>query len=259
MNNPKKIVAIIPARLKSTRLPGKVLLKIQNKPIIQYVYESVKKSKYIQDVIVATDDMSVIDTVKLFGGEAVLTSAELRSGSDRIAYVAKSLDDAEIIVNVQGDEPLIYPKVIDQTIELLLEDSSVLVGTPIKQIISGEELINPNVVKVVIDRFGNAIYFSRSPIPYCREVLNTDDWIKAGRYFKHVGLYVFRKEFLLKFSAMCETELEKAEKLEQLRIIENGYKIKTIITDYESISIDTIEDFEKIKSIIDEGMNKYVS
>lgn len=257
MFNTRKIVAIIPARLTSTRLPGKVLLEINHKPIIQYVHENVKKSKYVQDIIIATDDVRVVESVRLFGGKAIITPSDLKSGSDRIALVAETLSDAEIIVNVQGDEPLISAELIDKTIELLLLDNSVLVGTPIKRISSINELTNPNVVKVVVDKFGDAIYFSRSPIPHLRESNDINDWIKTYHYYKHIGCYVFRKEFLLRFTKMEESYLEKIEKLEQLRIIENGYKIKTVLTDYESISVDTLEDFEKVKSIIVEGINKH--
>lgn len=254
--NSKKIIAIIPARYGSVRLPGKVLLEIDGKPIIQYVYENVSKSRLIDDIIVATDDQKVVDAVESFGGRAILTPSELKSGSDRIAYVAKDLQNTEIIVNVQGDEPLISFEMIDSTISLLIDDENILVGTPIKRIVSTEDLINPNVVKVVIDNFGNAIYFSRSPIPYFRVSKELNEWVKTGNYFKHIGIYVFQREFLIKFSKMEESKLEKLEKLEQLRIIENGYKIRTTITEYENFSIDTIEDFEKIKNVITKRKEK---
>lgn len=254
------IVAIIPARFASTRLPGKVLLEINGKPLIQYVYESVSKSKLIGDIIVATDNQKVVDAVELFGGKAILTPSEMKSGSDRIAYVARNLENAEIIVNVQGDEPLISNEVIDNTTNLLLEDQTVLVATPIKRITDSQDLINPNVVKVVVDKFANAIYFSRSMIPYCRDAKGLDEWIiKSNMYFKHIGIYVFRRDFLIKFSDMEESKLEKVEKLEQLRIIENGYKIKTIITDYENFSVDTMEDFEKIKELLTREKRSYGS
>lgn len=254
--NSKKIIAIIPARYGSVRLPGKVLLEIDGKPIIQYVYENVSKSRLIDDIIVATDDQKVVDAVESFGGRAILTPSELKSGSDRIAYVAKDLQNTEIIVNVQGDEPLISFEMIDSTISLLIDDENILVGTPIKRIVNTEDLINPNVVKVVIDNFGNAIYFSRSPIPYFRVSKELNEWVKTGNYFKHIGIYVFQREFLMKFSKMEESKLEKLEKLEQLRIIENGYKIRTTITEYENFSIDTIEDFEKIKNVITKRKEK---
>lgn len=246
----KKIYAIIPARYSSTRLPGKPLLELAAKPIIQHVYERVSLSRYIDEIIVATDDERILQTVKSFGGNAIMTPIEIKSGSDRIAYVAKNLTDAELIVNVQGDEPLISSEVIDGTTKLLMEDAKLLIGTPIKIITESRDIIDPNIVKVVIDKSGYALYFSRSPIPHYRDAENKAEWVRIYKYYKHIGLYVFRRDFLLKFSEMEESYLEKIEKLEQLRVLENGYRIKTFVTDYDSFSIDTPEDFEKLKQTI---------
>ncbi|MDI6767613.1 MAG: 3-deoxy-manno-octulosonate cytidylyltransferase [Bacteroidota bacterium] len=253
MNNttkPLNIVAIIPARYASTRLPIKPLVDLWGKPMIQRVYEQTKKSSLVNRVIVATDHGKIVETVKRFGGEAILTSVDCKSGSDRIAHAARDLDDADIIVNVQGDEPLIAPQMIDETITPLIQDSAIHVSTAVKKITNADDIINPNIVKVVIDKEGFAIYFSRSPIPYLRNGLNVTQWHLKHSYFKHFGLYVFRKEFLLKFSSWGESKLEQIEKLEQLRIIENGYKIKTVITEYDSISVDTEEDAVHVRNVI---------
>ncbi len=253
MNNtttPLNIVAIIPARHGSTRLPIKPLVDLCGKPMIQRVYEQTKKSSLVNRVIVATDHEIIIEKVKSFGGEAILTPVDCKSGSDRIAHAARNLDDANIIVNVQGDEPVIAPQMIDETIAPLIQDSAIHVSTAIKKITNADDLINPNIVKVVLDRKSFAVYFSRSPIPYLRNGLDVNQWHLKHSYFKHFGLYVYRKEFLLKFFSWGESKLEKIEKLEQLRIIENGCKMKTIITEYDSISVDTIEDAVHVRNII---------
>ncbi|WP_018248154.1 3-deoxy-manno-octulosonate cytidylyltransferase [Orenia marismortui] len=239
------VVAIIPARYDSTRLPGKPLKDICGKPMIQHVYERVKSSNNLNRVIVATDDQRIYDLVESFGGEVKMTSREHQTGTDRLAEVAQSLS-ADIIVNIQGDEPLINPEMIDQAIEPLLEDQSIKMGTLKHLITEKSELDNPNVVKVVSDQNNFAIYFSRSVIPYPRKE-------SKAKYYKHIGLYVYRRDFLLKFSEMESTELEKKESLEQLRVLENGYKIKVVETDYQSIGVDTVEDLERVRKISGRG------
>ena len=245
------VIAIIPARYGSTRLDGKPLLDIGGKPMVQWVYERAKKAKFIRDVMVATDDKRVMSAVERFGGKAVMTSSSHRSGTDRIAEAAGSLN-ADVIVNVQGDEPLIEPEMIDEAIKPLLAESSLLISTLKTRIANEEELKDPNVVKVVTDREGFAIYFSRLPIPYVRE--SSEFGVRSSElkatYYKHIGLYVYRKDFLLKFAKMKPTPLEDAEKLEQLRVLENGYKIKVVQTKYNSVGVDTQEDLERVREIV---------
>ena len=245
------VIAIIPARYGSTRLDGKTLLDIGGKPMVQWVYEMAKKAKLIRDVMVATDDKRVMSAVERFGGKAVMTSSSHRSGTDRIAEAAGSLN-ADVIVNVQGDEPLIEPEMIDEAIKPLLAESSLLISTLKTRIANEEELKDPNVVKVVTDREGFAIYFSRLPIPYVRD--SSEFGVRSSElkatYYKHIGLYVYRKDFLLKFAKMKPTPLEDAEKLEQLRVLENGYKIKVVQTKYNSVGVDTQEDLERVREIV---------
>jgi len=256
------VIAIIPARYGSTRLDGKPLLDIAGKPMVQWVYERAKKAKLIRDVLVATDDKRVMSAVERFGGKAVMTSSSHRSGTDRIAEAAGSLN-ADVIVNVQGDEPLIEPEMIDEAIKPLLAESSLLISTLKTRIANEEELKDPNVVKVVTDREGFAIYFSRLPIPYVREQMqearskmqesSAFSLQPSASHYKHIGLYVYRKDFLLKFAKMKPTPLEDAEKLEQLRVLENGYKIKVVETKYNSVGVDTQEDLEKVRKIVERG------
>ncbi|OGP08541.1 MAG: 3-deoxy-manno-octulosonate cytidylyltransferase [Deltaproteobacteria bacterium RIFCSPLOWO2_12_FULL_43_16] len=251
-----KVIAIIPARYGSTRLDGKPLLDIAGKPMVEWVYERAKKAKLINDVIVATDDKRIFDAVKGFHGKAVMTSASHKSGMDRLAEAAANIK-CDIVVNVQGDEPLIESEMIDEAIRPMVDDSEVYMATLKTKILDAEELNSPNVVKVVTDRNNFALYFSRLPIPYHR-----DEWkdpkhltIHGSRFtvFKHIGLYVYRKDFLLKFARMKPTLLEEAEKLEQLRVLENGYKIKVVETKYNSIGVDTKEDLEKVRKIVKES------
>lgn len=243
-----KITAIIPARYGSTRLPGKPLAQILDKPMIEWVYKSVRKSRLVERIIVATDDQRVYDAVKNFGGEVVMTPEDMQTGSDRIAYVANQLPDAEIVINVQGDEPFISGSIIDDVVMPLLVDPKLQVSTLVKKISTQDDLNNPSVVKVVFDNFSNAIYFSRSPIPYLREGDLIQSGLDSGRFYKHIGLYVYRKEFLLYYTRLPQSSLEDAEKLEQLRILENGYDIRVVETEIESISVDTAEDLYKART-----------
>lgn len=231
------IAIIIPARYGSTRLPGKPLIKINDKTIIQWVYEKAQLSKLATRVIVATDDQRIFDTVKEFGGEVQMTSPEHQSGSDRIAEIINNNKDIDIAVNVQGDEPLIKPESIDLAIKLLLDDESADISTLVRIIEDKEELLNPNTVKAVLGVDGTAIYFSRAPIPYER-VTN------QVKLYGHIGLYAYKRAGLLKMTSLPQSDLEKAESLEQLRAIQNGMKIKTAIVDYKPVGIDTKEDLE---------------
>ncbi len=179
-----------------------------------------------------------------------MTPPEIRSGSDRVAFAAKTFTGADIVVNVQGDEPLIVPQMIDEAVQPLIDDATIQVGTLIKKITSSDELLNPNVVKVVLDDNQFGIYFSRSPIPYLRDEASMNAWHTKHQYYKHIGLYVYRKEFLQQFSEWEESVLEQTEKLEQLRIIAHGYKIKTAETEFDSVPVDSADDVERVKSIM---------
>ncbi len=238
------IVGIIPARFASTRLSGKPLKDIGGKTMLQHTYESAKKSKLISDVVIAVDDERVYDIAKSFGAQVEMTPKDLETGSDRIAYVAKKLFTAEIIVNIQGDEPFIPGKMIDEAIEPLLFDRTVAVSTLAKRITTVEEYNSPNIPKVVFDYNNYALYFSRAPIPYVRDLISDKQKLRSAEIYKHIGLYVYRKEKLLEFTNLKQTDLEKYEKLEQLRMLENQMRIKIVVTEHESISVDTQDDLE---------------
>lgn len=243
-----KITAVIPARYASTRFPGKALAEIDGRPMIQHVYERTAQSKLVSRVIVATDDLRIADAVTLIGGETVMTSINHETGTDRLAEVAAGLD-ADIIVNVQGDEPLIDPAMIDLALQPFLDEPGLQMGTVKTRIKCLHDFLSPNVVKVVTDNQNNAIYFSRSPLPFFRDKWKDlkDESFCSGKLlcYKHVGLYVYRRDFLLKFAAMPATFLEISEKLEQLRAIENGVTIRVIESDFESIGVDTPDDLLK--------------
>jgi 3-deoxy-manno-octulosonate cytidylyltransferase (CMP-KDO synthetase) len=243
-----KITAVIPARYASIRFPGKALAELDGRPMIQHVYERTAQSKLVSRVIVATDDTRIADAVSSIGGEAIMTSTDHETGTDRLAEVAAGLD-SDIIVNVQGDEPLIDPAMIDQAIQPFLEESDLQMGTLKTRIKCLHDFLSPNVVKVVADNRGDALYFSRSPLPFFRDKWKDlkDESFCCGKLlcYKHVGLYVYRRDFLLKFAAMPPTFLEISEKLEQLRAMENGIKIRVVETEFESIGVDTPEDLQK--------------
>ena len=254
-----KAIAIIPARFASTRLPGKPLLPLNEIPLIVHVVNRAKQATLVSRVIVATDDERIFNAVKEYDGEACMTSAEAQSGTDRIAELAAELD-AEIVVNVQGDEPLIDPATIDAAITPLLEDTAIQISTTSEPILEIGDVFNPNVVKVVSDVAGFALYFSRSPIPYIR----TDAGItlkqyleqnpsSLSRYRKHSGLYVYRNEFLQKFARMQPSTLEKMESLEQLRALENGYRIRVVPVTHRSTGVDTKEDYRRVKELMERG------
>lgn len=235
----KHVIGIIPARFDSTRLKGKPLADISGKPMVQHVYENTIKSSILDDAIVATDDERIKETVEAFGGKAVLTSRDHLTGTDRISEVAENLD-VQVVVNIQCDEPFIKPGMIDEVVKPLLEDRDVPMGTLMHQI-DKKDFHNPNVVKVVTDRSGFALYFSRSLIPYPRHE-------EGHRVFEHIGIYSYQKDFLLTFSQLKPTPLEKSEALEQLRALENGFKIRVILTKgYIPFSVDTQEDLERAR------------
>ena len=240
------VTGIIPARYSSTRLPGKPLVLIHGKPMIQRVYEQSKKSKLLSRVIVATDDQRIFDFVASFGGEVMMTSEKHVSGTDRLAEAVKMIN-CDIVVNVQGDEPFIDPNNIDIAIEPLLKDRMLNVSTLAFKITNPLDLENENKVKVVLDKNNFALYFSRNYIPFDMEHNPARVWtLKDRKFYKHIGLYVYRKSFLIRFSKMKKSYLEEVEKLEQLRILENGERIKVVITKKDSVSIDTAEDIELI-------------
>jgi len=237
-----RVAIIIPARLKSSRLPNKVILPILGKPMIERVYKSVEKSQKTDSIYVATDSDEVVEIVNRFGGKSIKTSTH-DSGTDRVAEAIQNIE-ADIIINVQGDEPLIDPELIDSLIELF-DDTSVQFASAMHQIDSLEDLHNPNVVKVITDINGDAIYFSRNPIPYCR-----DGEANYKNFFQHIGIYGYRREFLEKFSKLPSSTLENAERLEQLRAIENGFKVRMLKTDYRSFGVDTAEDLKRVEDIL---------
>jgi len=241
------ILGVIPARFASSRLIGKPLAMIGDKPMIQHTYESAKKSKLITKLVIAVDDKRILDVARDFNAEVLMTPNDIQTGSDRIAYVIKDYPDAQIVVNIQGDEPFINAKMIDEAIEPLLFDKKIDVATLAFKINNVDDLKNPSIPKVVFDYHNFALYFSRATIPFVRGARTNLEKIKTTDIYKHVGLYVFRRNALFKFTSIESTDLEKAEKLEQLRMLENGMKIKIVITDCESLSVDTPDDLERAR------------
>jgi 3-deoxy-manno-octulosonate cytidylyltransferase (CMP-KDO synthetase) len=240
-----KALGIIPARYGSTRFPGKPLALLAGKPMVQWVYERAAQAELLNDVIVATDDARIFATVKKFGGRVVMTRADHPSGSDRIAEVAAK-SDAEIIVNIQGDEPLIEPAAIDLGVKILLDHPAAQVGTLVCPIRDTADLRNPNVVKVTLAQDHTALYFSRSAIPFCRGAQTDAEWLQQHTYFKHIGLYIFRRDMLLQFVKWPLGVLERVESLEQLRLLEHGVKIYVAVTESEARGVDTPEDWEAL-------------
>lgn len=240
-----KTAGIIPARFGSSRFPGKPLADIGGKPMIQRVYEQAQKSGILEKVIVATDDQRIMDCVKSFGGEAVLTSTSHSSGTSRCNEVADQLDSSfGLIINIQGDEPYIHPGQIEQVVSLF-SNKEVNIATLRKKIFTTRELFDPNVVKVITDKYGRAICFSRQPIPYYRGK-DESEWVKSTDFFKHIGIYGYRINILREIVMLPEAPPEKAESLEQMRWMWNGYSIMTGETTHESVAIDTPSDLSKI-------------
>ncbi len=259
----EKAFAIIPARYASTRLPGKPLLLIDNRPMILHVLERALAAASVARAIVATDDERILSAVLDAGHEALMTSANHRSGSDRLAEVAAMLEDWEIIVNVQGDEPLISPNTIERAVDALARDSNAMIVTTCEAITNADDVLSADVVKVVTDESGRALYFSRAPVPYPRDAVRRHGTFEAAlqqdasllRLFrKHTGLYVYRRKVLLEYANWPPSVLEQTEALEQLRALEHGVIIKVIETDAASIGVDTLEDLERVRAIIEKDV-----
>ncbi|HBI14601.1 MAG TPA: 3-deoxy-manno-octulosonate cytidylyltransferase [Desulfobulbaceae bacterium] len=246
--SPPKIVAIIPARYHSNRFEGKPLAPIMGRPMIQHVVERARQVELLSRVVVATDDKRIAEAVHAFGGEVVLTRPDHATGTDRLAEAASLIDISEqdIIVNIQGDQPLFPAEIVTQVAGPMLEDPSLPMVTLIYKIVRPEEIDDPNHVKTVFDRHGNALYFSRAPIPFQR---NPEESAKPT-YYKHLGFYAYRKGFLLTFVGLPEGEWERFEKLEQLRALEYGYRIRVILTDHDSIEVDTPQDIERVEEVL---------
>jgi 3-deoxy-manno-octulosonate cytidylyltransferase (CMP-KDO synthetase) len=240
-----KVLVVIPARYASVRFPGKPLAQIAGKPMIQHVVERVRLAQQPVKIVVATEDERILQAAKAFGAEAILTRADHKTGTDRVAEVATHIP-ADIYINVQGDEPLIDAGTIDSVIETMAEDDSIHLATPCSAITHQPEIMDPNVVKAVLDFDGNALYFSRAPIPWVR-----DTGAKvAARHTKHIGLYGYRRDALLEFPTLPPGELERVEQLEQLRWLENGFKIRVVETEYNAVSVDVPEDVAKVEKIL---------
>jgi 3-deoxy-manno-octulosonate cytidylyltransferase (CMP-KDO synthetase) len=245
---PHKILGVIPARYASSRFPGKALVSIAGKTMLQHVWERTMQARYLSDVVIATDDERIRNAAEQFHARVRMTRADHPTGTDRVAEVA-SASNADLIVNIQGDEPLIDPAAIDAAVLGLIENEDVPMGTLKKRIEHKDEITNPNVVKVVTDRANQAIYFSRSPIPHVREAGG-----EQAVHFKHIGLYVYRRQFLLDYSDLPVGPLEQSERLEQLRALENGFKIQVVETEYESLGVDTPEDWATVAGLYEKMM-----
>jgi 3-deoxy-manno-octulosonate cytidylyltransferase (CMP-KDO synthetase) len=247
---PQRILGVIPARYSSSRFPGKALVFIAGKTMLQHVWERTCQARYLTDVVIATDDERIRSAAQEFRARVVMTRTDHVSGTDRVAEAA-SASEAQIVVNVQGDEPMIDPAAIDAAILGLLDDDmgTVPMGTIKKRIERPSDIQDPNVVKVVTDAQGNALYFSRSPIPYARDG-------EQPAYFKHIGLYVYRRDFLLSYPDLPVGPLERAERLEQLRALENGFKIRVVETEYESLGVDTPEDWKQVAELFENSATK---
>jgi 3-deoxy-manno-octulosonate cytidylyltransferase (CMP-KDO synthetase) len=249
-------IAIIPSRYASTRFPGKPLADICGKTMIQRVYEQAKKA--IEEVWVATDDLRIAEAVEAFGGKVMMTSENHQSGTDRLAEAVLKISALtgktyDVVVNVQGDEPFMQPDQIELIMEGFKADPLTEIATLIQPILNNEDIFRPDMVKVVLDQQSNAIYFSRSPIPYLVNV-DPSNWIEKYPFYGHIGLYAYRTDVLQQLTRLPKSGLELSESLEQLRWIEHGYKIHTSITHYDSFGIDTPED---LKKVLDEGIEKY--
>jgi len=257
-----KVLALIPARFASTRFPGKPLVKIGKKTMVQRVCEQVSKAKSVDALAVVTDDERIFSHVQSIGYQVFMSNPEHQSGTDRCAEVAALLPDYDIIVNVQGDEPFILPEQIDLVANLFHppvnpggpnslspEGNETQIGTLVKKITTPEKIFNPNIVKAVFDKTGKALYFSRSPIPFLRGIAQ-EKWAEENDFYKHIGIYAFRRNALLTLAKLPTSVLEKAESLEQLRWLENGFSIKTAVTDSETFGIDTPDDLEKAEQYL---------
>ncbi|MDP2928815.1 MAG: 3-deoxy-manno-octulosonate cytidylyltransferase [Candidatus Omnitrophota bacterium] len=248
-----KAIGVIPARWGSTRFEGKVLADLLGKPVVQHVWESARKAKALDDLVVACDDERIMKVVEGFGGKAVYTSVDQPSGTDRLAEVINPMD-VKIVVNIQGDEPLVKSIMIDNLVMALEDEKVAQMATMVKRIEDNSELTNSNVVKAVFDKNGYAIYFSRYAIPYNRT--NSVDKGKLPVYYKHIGMYAYTKDFLFTFRNLPKSALENAEKLEQLRVLEYGYKIKVVETKFDTVGVDTQDDLARVRDIMLSGPPK---
>jgi 3-deoxy-manno-octulosonate cytidylyltransferase (CMP-KDO synthetase) len=247
---PHRILGVIPARYASSRFPGKALVSIGGKTMLEHVWERASQARYLTSVVIATDDERIRDAAHKFGARVVMTRDDHVSGTDRVAEAASS-SDAYWVVNVQGDEPMLDPSAIDATILGMLDQEEAhlaAMGTLKTRITRPEDVHDPNVVKVVTDHHGNAIYFSRSPIPYVRQAGDETP------HFKHIGLYIYQRDFLLAYSDLPIGPLERAERLEQLRALENGFKIRVVETDYDSLGVDTPEDWQHVTKLYEKSL-----
>ncbi len=240
-----KVIVVIPARYGSTRLPGKPLVSLAGQPMIQRVYARAKLARQVHRVIVATDDERIVKAVEAFGGEARMTRLDHRTGTERVAEVAARESD-DIFVNVQGDEPLLEPSAVDAAVEALLKDPQTSIATVATPIKAPEDIMDPNVCKVVLDFDENALYFSRAPIPWVRDTAAK----LQVRHLKHLGLYVFRREALLEYPTLPQGELERIEQLEQLRWLENGWKIRVAEVEHDAVSVDVPEDVARVEKLL---------
>ena len=242
------VLAVIPARYASTRFPGKPLAMLGGRPMIQHVVERVRQSKTVSRVVVATEDERIRSAVQGFGGEAIMTRSDHRCGTDRVAEVSAHIP-AEIYVNVQGDEPLISPDTIDAIVTAMLDDPAVQIATPCIEISEPKDVMDPNIVKVVLDFDGNALYFSRAPIPWVRDATSGI----AVSHWKHLGLYAFRHSALVEYPTLPPGQLEPVEQLEQLRWLENGFRIRVVETVHDAVSVDVPADAERVEKLLREG------
>lgn len=244
MSDPQ-VVVVIPSRYAATRLPGKPLVNLAGKPMVQRVYEQAKLAQTVHRVLVATDDQRIVDAVLAFGGEARMTRSDHRTGTERIAEVAAH-EPGDVFVNVQGDEPLIDPVAIDTAVAALLEDPPAQIATVATPIRHVPDIMDPNVVKTVLDFDSNALYFSRAPVPWVRD---TQQKVHV-KYWKHLGLYVFQRDALLEYPTLPQGELEKIEQLEQLRWLENGWKIRVAEVAHDAVSVDVPEDVTRVEKLL---------
>ena len=247
----EKIITIIPARWASSRFPDKPLAQIAGKPMIQWVYERASQATLVDNTIVATDDERIFQAVKNFGGNVEMTPGDLISGTDRVAFVAKDLD-ADIIINVQGDEPLIQPEAIDLVAETLQADDDAVMGTLARKITDAKELDNFNMARVVVNSDNHAMYFSRAVIPHARDIQDKKTWPDHFPYYAHIGIYSYHRDFLLRYENLPISVLEQAEKLEQLRALENGFIIKVGLCDFAPICVDIPEHIQAVEQRIKE-------
>lgn len=248
----KQVLGVIPARLKSTRLANKMLELIDGQPLIYHTWRQAQKAKMLDDLIIATDAKEIYDLAVGFGAKVMMTPTMINSGSDRVAYAAKKYKEfvPKVVVNIQGDEPLMPPKAIDDAVKALLnsKDKNIVVSTPATPFLNQADLPTPNFVKVVTDKNNKALYFSRSVLPFPRDPYNN--------YYKHLGLYVYRRDFLIKYPTLKQTPLELAEKLEQLRIMENGYGIVVVKGNYPTMEVNTKEELERAREMIESKKSK---